>query len=104
MKEPIAETFSVDVLLDEITVNGSEPITPLPAVAPILSAEEQAFADAVKRYQIDHRRTLLNWRDIFEIVQALGYRKVERPSQPSQSNGSPRDLARPDAAGNEKSS
>jgi hypothetical protein len=88
MNEPKFETFSVDILLDEIIVDRSEPITPRPAVTPTLTEEEQSFADAVKRYQIDHQRTLLNWRDIFEIVQSLGYRKVEQPPNPPESNGS----------------
>ena len=100
MKEPKFETFSCDVMLDEIIADGSEPLTP-PPPAPVLSEEEQAFADAVKRYQIDHRRALLNWRDIFEIVHSLGYRKVDQPAKPPEANGSPQDPARPDAAGNE---
>jgi hypothetical protein len=100
MKEPKFETFSVDIMLDEIIVERSAPLTPRPP-DPVLSAEEQALADAVRRYQNEHRRALLNWRDIFEIVQALGYRKIEQSPKPSQSNGSPQDPARPDAAGNE---
>jgi hypothetical protein len=74
-------TESADEII-EIVANGSEPIAPRTAVTPILSAEEQALADAVMRYQIDHRRSLLNWRDIFEIVRSLGYRKVEPPGEP----------------------
>lgn len=100
MKEPKVETVSVDVLLDEIVVNGSEPITPEPVVTPILSAEEQAFADAVKRYQIDHRRGLLNWRDIFEIVHSLGYRKAGQPPL----NGDSQNPPPSDESGNEKPS
>jgi hypothetical protein len=88
MKEPQSETSSVDEMLDEIVVDRSEPLTP-PPPAPILSAEEQALADAVKGYQIEHRRALLNWRDIFEIVHSLGYRKVEPPAAPPGSNGDP---------------
>ena len=103
MKEPKVETFSVDIMLDEIVVNGSEPLTPRPP-APILSAEEQAFADAVKRYQIDHQRALLNWRDIFEIVQALGYRKVEPPAAPPGANGDLQGNAHPDDSKSEKPS
>lgn len=103
MKEPKFETFSVDVLLDEIVVNRSEPITPRPP-APLLSEEEQAFADAVKRYRIDHLRGVLDWRDILEIVHSLGYRKVEPSAQPPGANGNPQDPADPDAAGNEKPS
>src|SRR5262249_50843452 len=98
MKEPKVETSSCDVMLDEIVVNKSEPLTPRPVVTPILSEEEQTFADAVKRYQIEHRRMLLNWRDIFEIVQALGYRKVEKPSNPPPLNGNPQDSTRSDGA------
>jgi hypothetical protein len=101
MSERKFETFSVDIMLDEIVVNHSEPLTP-PPPAPILSPEEQAFADAVKRYQIDHRRTLLKWTDIFEIVNSLGYRKVGQSPKPPESDGNPQD--RPDDAGNEKSS
>jgi hypothetical protein len=101
MKETKVETSSCDVMLDEIIVNKSERLTPRPAVAPVLSEEEQTFADAVKRYQIEHRRTLLNWRDMFEIVQALGYRRVEQTSTPPPLNGNPQDPARPDGAGNE---
>ncbi len=91
---------SVDELI-EIESDGSQPITPRPKVMPILNPEEQALADAVKRYQIDHQRAMLNWRDIFEIVHSLGYRKVEQSPKPPQSNGNPQDPARPDAAGNE---
>jgi len=72
-----------------IDCDGSEPITPRPKITPVLSPEEQALADAVKRYQIEHQRAMLNWRDIFEIVQSLGYRKVEQSPKPPQSNGSP---------------
>jgi hypothetical protein len=100
MKEPKVETSSCDVMLDEIVVTKSEPLTPRPAVTPNLSEEEQTFSDAIKRYQIDHRRTLLTWRDIFEIVQSLGYRKVEQPPAPPP-NGNSQNPARPDAAGNE---
>jgi hypothetical protein len=82
-----------------IDCDGSEPITPRPKVIPILNEEEQALADAVRRYQKEHLRPMLTWRDIFEIVHSLGYRKVEQSPKPPESNGSPQD--RPDDAGNE---
>jgi hypothetical protein len=104
MKEPNVETSSCDVMLDEIIVNKSEPITPGPPVAPILSDEERTFANAVKRYQIAHQRALLTWSDIFEIVQSLGYRKVDRPSTPHPTNGNSQNPAPPNDAGNEKPS
>jgi hypothetical protein len=94
---------SADELI-EIDSDGSQPITPRPKVVPILSAEEQALADAVRQYQKGHQRAMLNWRDIFEIVHSLGYRKVEQPSAPPPPNGNTQDPARPDAAGNEKPS
>jgi hypothetical protein len=87
-----------------IDVDGSQVAAPaLPVVPPGLTDEEKAFADAVKRFQIDHCRAMLNWRDVYEIVHSLGYRKVEQPVKPSETNGIPQDLARPDAAGNETS-
>jgi hypothetical protein len=87
VEQPNSYTESCD-LIAEIIADGSQPITPRPA-APILSDVEQAFADAIKRYQCDHRRALLTWREIFEIVQALGYRKVAPPASAplSQANG-----------------
>lgn len=93
-------TWSADEII-EIDCDGSEPITPRPKVTPILNEEEQALADAVRRYQKEHRRGMLNWQDIYQIVHSLGYRKVEQSPKPPESNGSPQDPARPDAAGNE---
>lgn len=84
-----------------IDCDGSEPITPRPKTYPILNEEEQALADAVRRYQKERLRPMLTWRDIFEIIQSLGYRKVEQSPKPPEPNGSPQDPARPDAAGNE---
>ncbi len=98
MKQPKVETSSVDIMLDEIVVSRSEPLTP-PPPAPVLNPEEQALADAVKRFRIEHRRSPLTWRDIFEILHSLGYRKVGQSPKPPQSNGNPQD--RPDDAGNE---
>jgi hypothetical protein len=63
------------IVFDEDGSLVAEP--PLRPIVPVLNAEEQALADAVRRYQNEHRRAQLTWRDIFEIVQALGYRKVE---------------------------
>ncbi len=90
MEQPKAETFSCDVMFvfDE---DGSQVAEAPPPIVPVLSAEEKTFADAVKRYQIDHRCGMLNWRDVFEIVQALGYRKVEPPPAPPGSNGDPQE-------------
>ncbi len=100
MSERKFETSSVDIMLDEIVVNGSAPLTPPPPPLD-LSEEEQALADAVKRFRIEHRRSPLTWRDIFEIVHSLGYRKVEQPPKPPESNGNSHGPARPDTAGNE---
>ncbi|HEY7426391.1 MAG TPA: hypothetical protein VH682_19315 [Gemmataceae bacterium] len=86
--EPKYSFESVDELI-EIVSDGSQPITPRPKVTPILSEEEQAFADAVRRYQKEHRRAQLNWQDIFEIVHSLGYRKVDPPAAPPGANGDP---------------
>lgn len=85
--EPEYSFTSVDEII-EIDSDGSQPITPRPKVLPILNEEEQALADAVRRYQREHMRAMLNWQDIFQIVQSLGYRKVESP-KPPESNGSP---------------
>jgi hypothetical protein len=76
MEQPNSHTESCD-LFAEFIDEGSQPITPRPAIVPILSAEEQAFAQAINRYQCDHRRAMLTWQEIFEIVRSLGYRKVE---------------------------
>jgi hypothetical protein len=96
-------TWSADEII-VIDCDGSEPITPRPKVFPILNEEEQALADAVRRYQKEHLRPMLTWRDIFQIIQSLGYRKVEQPSAPPPPNGNTQDPARPDDAGNGKPS
>lgn len=84
MEQPNADFYSCDeiIVFDE---DGSQVAEAPPAVVPVLSEEEQAFADAVRRYRNDHRRALLTWSDIFEIVRSLGYRKVTPPG----SNGEP---------------
>ncbi len=84
-----------------IDVDGSAPIEPRPVVSPVLNEEEKAFADAINRYQCDHRRAQLTWQEIFEIVNSLGYRKVEQPAAPSETNGTTQLPAPPDAAANE---
>jgi hypothetical protein len=92
---------------DEILVfdeDGSQPITPRPKVTLVLNAEEQALADAVRRYQNEHRRAQLNWQDIYAIVHALGYRKVESPAAPPGANGGPQEDARADDPKTEKPS
>jgi len=86
--EPKYSFESADEII-EIDSDGSQPITPRPKVTLVLSEEEQALADAVRRYQKEHRRAQLNWQDIFAIVHALGYRKVEPPAAPPESNGDP---------------
>jgi hypothetical protein len=93
--------LSVDEII-EIIAEGSEPIEPRSAIAPILSDEEKMFAQAIDRYQRDHRRAMLTWRDIFEIVQSLGYRKAEQLSPPSQTNGSPQNPAHREGTAPEK--
>jgi hypothetical protein len=100
MEQPNYEGFCGDVTF-VFDVDGSVVAEAPPSVVPVLNAEEQALADAVRRYQNEHRRAQLTWRDIFEIVHSLGYRKVEQPSTPPPRNGNTQDPARPDAAGNE---
>lgn len=63
--------------------------TPLPP-APVLSDEEKAFAQAITRLQCARWGARLTWREIFEVVQALGYRKVGQSAEPAvlpQANG-----------------
>lgn len=98
-KDYIVASPDTIIVFEEDGLQVAEPALP---VAPILNAEEQVLADAVRRYQNDHRRAQLNWRDIFEIIQSLGYRKVEQSPKPLESNGSPQDC--PDDTGNEKPS
>lgn len=98
MEQPNYEGFSGDVTFvfdfDADDSQVAEP--PLRPDVPVLNAEEQALADAVRRYQNEHRRAQLNWQDIFAIVHALGYRKVEPPAAPPESNGGPQGDARAD--------
>ncbi len=84
MEQPNYEIISCDEVIEFIE-DGSQVAEAPPATVPVLTAEEQVFADAIRRYQNEHRRALLSWRDIFEIVQALGYRKMTPPG----SNGDP---------------
>jgi hypothetical protein len=53
-----------------------------PHSAPVLSDEEKEFAQAITRLQCARRRALLTWREIFEVVRALGYRKIEHSAEP----------------------
>ena len=104
MEQPNYEGFSGDVtfVFDVDASEVTEP--PLRPVVPVLNAEEQALADAVRRYQNEHRRAQLNWQDIFAIVHALGYRKVEPPAAPPGSNGGAQEDARADDPKTEKPS
>ena len=104
MKEPNVETFSCDVMLDEIVVNGSAPIEPHQAVSPPISAEKKEFLDAIDRFQRKYTGRSLTWGEIFDVLVSLGYRKVDQPAAPPEANGSPQDTARPDDAANEKPS
>lgn len=102
MKEPKYETFSVDIMLDEIVVNASEPIEPQEphrAVSPPISPEKKEFLDAIDEFQRKYTGRSLTWGEIFDVLVSLGYRKVEKSPQPPHSNGNPQD--RPDDAGNE---
>jgi hypothetical protein len=53
--------------------------------APVLSDEEKEFVQSITRLQCASRRALLTWREIFEVVQALGYRKVGQAAEPPAS-------------------
>ncbi len=89
MKEPNAETYSCDVMLDEIIVNGSEPIEPRRAVSSPISAEKKEFLDAIDQFQRKYTGRSLTWGEIFDVLVSLGYRKVEPPPKPPESNGDP---------------
>lgn len=67
--------------LVEFTDNASEQSEMPSHPAPVLSDEEKEFAQAITQLQCARRRSLLAWREIFEVVQALGYRKVEQAAE-----------------------
>jgi hypothetical protein len=82
----IVECDQLFEFIDDASVQSEMP----PHSAPALSDEEKEFAQAITRLQCARRRALLTWREIFEVVQALGYRKVEQsaaPPTPFQSLG-----------------
>jgi hypothetical protein len=86
--------------LVEFDYDASQQSEPLPP-PPVLSDEEKAFAQAITQLQCKRWRALLTWREIFEVVQALGYRKVApsaEPSVPPQENGSSQDSVPTDGA------
>ncbi|HEY7153860.1 MAG TPA: hypothetical protein VH575_07855 [Gemmataceae bacterium] len=86
--------------LIEFDYDASQQNEPLPP-PPALSDEEKAFAQAITRLQCKRWRALLTWREIFEVVQALGYRKVEASAEPPaspQANGSSQDSVPADGA------
>lgn len=84
--------------LIEFSFDASQQSEPLPP-PPVLSDEEKAFAQAISRLQCARRRALLTWREIFEVVQALGYRKVEPSAEPPQANGNSQSSVPADDAG-----
>src|SRR5579883_2474948 len=107
MKEPKYETFSVDIMLDEIVVNASEPMEPQEprrVISPPISPEKKEFLDAIDEFQRKYTGRSLTWGEIFDVLVSLGYRKVEQPPKPPESNGSSHGPASPDTAGNEMSS
>ncbi len=107
MKEPKYETFSVDIMLDEIVVNASEAIEPQEprrVVSPPISQEKKEFLDAIDEFQRKYTGRSLTWGEIFDVLVSLGYRKVGHLPKPPQSNGSPQDPPHPDDAGNGKPS
>src|SRR5213083_1995957 len=45
------------------------------------SDEEITFMKAMDQYKRDNRRPFPTWREVLEVLRALGYRKVAEPSQ-----------------------
>jgi hypothetical protein len=98
MKEPIIETSTCDVMLEEIVINGSTPMEPLRTVSPPISAEKKEFLDAIEQFQRKYTGRSLTWGEIFDVLVSLGYRKVEPPCAPPPLNGHPQDSTRPEGA------
>ena len=44
------------------------------------SDEEIAFMKAMDQYKRDNRRPFPTWSEVLEVLRALGYRKVEKPT------------------------
>jgi hypothetical protein len=42
--------------------------------------EEIAFMKAMDQYKRDNRRPFPTWSEVLEVLRALGYRKVEKPT------------------------
>lgn len=90
MKERNAETYTCEVMLEEIVVNGSEPIEPRRSVQPPMSEEKKEFLQAIDQAQRHYTGRSLSWGEIFDVLVSLGYRKVEpsvAPPWPTQTNG-----------------
>lgn len=101
MVQPKVETFSCDVFI-EFDVDGSQVAgPPLPASSPPISPEKKEFLDTIDQFQRRYTGRSLNWGEIFDVLVSLGYRKVEQPVTPPESNGSSQAPARPDDAANE---
>ena len=56
MEQPNYDIFSCDEFIDFIE-DGSQVAEAPPTVVPVLTEEEQVFADAVRRYRNDRRRS-----------------------------------------------
>ncbi len=87
MLERKAETYSCDVMLDEIIVNGSEPIEPRRTVSPPISEEKKAFLDAIDQFQRTYTGRSLSWSEIFDVMVSLGYRKISPPANGDSQGG-----------------
>ncbi len=96
-------SISVDELT-EIIVDGSEPIEPRPRVSPPIDPEKQDFLQAIDGAQRRYTGRSLSWGEIFEVIVALGYRKVEKPVDPPlpPSNGEEHGEANDGETANEK--
>ncbi len=88
MEQPDHETFSCDEII-EIIVNGSEPIEPRRTVSPPISAEKKEFLEAIDQFQRKYTGRSLSWEEIFDVLVSLGYRKVDQPPKPPETNGNP---------------
>jgi len=45
------------------------------------SDDETEFMKAMDRYKRDNRRPFPTWSEVLEVLRALGYRKVEEPTE-----------------------
>lgn len=87
MERKNAIITSVDEII-EIVADGSAPIEAHRAVSSPISDEKKEFLEAIAQFQRRYTGRSLRWEEIFDVLVSLGYRKVEPPAAPSESNGS----------------